>query len=172
MFDELRSAHGELSYRMKRFGDYLLVTPQQLVADLQEHALDWFMSVVGVGQAPGTGSASGTIPTVLFCGEISASTHQVLRSSLPEQSLFVRGAQAARGAVSLATIALQRMREGHTDDPLTLEPLYLRRPSITKSTRKQPLLSDTALGTGETQGTVPTAPVHAVEGGEDSALRR
>ncbi len=204
MFDELRSAHGELSYRMKRFGDYLLVTPQQLVAYLQEHALDWFMPAVGAGQAQAdrdkplslrvptvsafveagqaqdTGSAQGTIstppafqfPTILFCGEISASTHQVLRSSLPEQSLFVRGAQAARRAVSLAIIALQQMREGHTDDPLTLEPLYLRRPSITKSTRKQPLLSDTAVGTGETQGTVPTAPVHAVEGGEDSALRR
>ena len=180
MFDELRSAHGELSFRMKRFGDYRLVTPQQLVADLQEHALDWFVSAVGAGQAQGTGSAVArglapqvcTIPTILFCGEISASTHQVLRSSLPEQSLFVRGAQATRRAVSLATIAWQQMREGHTDDPMTLEPLYLRRPSITKSTRKQPLLSDTSVGTTEAQGTVPTVPVHTVEGGEDSALRR
>jgi tRNA threonylcarbamoyladenosine biosynthesis protein TsaB len=199
MFDELRSAHGELSYRMKRFGDYLLVTPEQLVAYLQEHALDWFMSAVeagqvqdtvptvsafmGVGQVQdtrsaqdtglvqGTGSVRGTIPTVLFCGEISASTHQVLRSSLPEQSLFVRGAQAARRAVSLATIALQQMREGHTDDPLTLEPLYLRRPSITKSTRKQPLLGDTIVGAGQEpcQGGAPTGQ-HAVER-EDSALR-
>ena len=140
MFDELRSAHGELSYRMKRLGDYLLVTPQQLVAYLQEHAPDWF-----------TDAKERQFPTVLFCGEIGPNTHQALHSSLPQHSLFVRGAQATRRAVSLATIALQRVREGHTDDPLTLEPLYLRRPSITKSTRKQPLLGDTTVGTGEVQ---------------------
>src|SRR5215472_4984170 len=35
MFGELHNAHGELSYQMKRLGDYLLVTPQQLVAYLQ-----------------------------------------------------------------------------------------------------------------------------------------
>src|SRR5262249_34245266 len=83
----------------------------------------------------------------LFCGEISVNTLQSLHSSLPQQSLFIRGAQAARRAVSLAAIALQQVGEGHTDDPLALEPLYLRRPSITKSTRKQPLLGDTTVGT-------------------------
>jgi len=128
MFDELRNAHGELSYQMKRLGDYLLVTPQQLVAYLQPLR---------------------TFPTVLFCGEISQSTHQALHSALPQQSLFVRGVLVARRAVSLAAIALQQMREGHIDDPLALEPLYLRRPSITKSTRKQSLLGGTALHTGE-----------------------
>jgi tRNA threonylcarbamoyladenosine biosynthesis protein TsaB len=131
-FDEFRSVHGELAYHMQRFGDYLLGTPQQLVAYLQEHAADWFMHAEGQ-----------SLPTVLFCGEISVNTQQALRSSLPQQSLFVRDAQATRRAVSLATIALQRVNEGHTDDPLLLEPLYLRRPSITKSTRKQPLLGDT-----------------------------
>src|SRR5262249_26037773 len=128
MFDELRNAHGELSYQMKRLGDYLLVTPQQLVAYLQ---------------------SLQTFSTVLFCGEIGQNTYQALYSALPQQSLFVRGAQAARRAASLAAIALRQMHEGHIDDPLALEPLYLRRPSITKSARKQPLLSDTALHTGE-----------------------
>jgi tRNA threonylcarbamoyladenosine biosynthesis protein TsaB len=40
----------------------------------------------------------------------------------------------------LAMLALQRIQDGTEDDPLLLEPLYLRRPSITTSTRKQPLL--------------------------------
>jgi len=133
MFDELYSAHGELSYRVKRLGDYLLVTPQQLVAYLQEHVPDWFSSAEGQ-----------QFPTIVFCGEIGLNTQQALRSSLPQQSLFVGSIQSARRAVSLATIALQRAREGHTDDPLVLEPLYLRRPSITKSTRKRPLLADPA----------------------------
>src|SRR5437763_6873674 len=42
IFDELCGVHGELSYRMKRLGDYLLATPQQLIAYVQEHAPDWF----------------------------------------------------------------------------------------------------------------------------------
>jgi tRNA threonylcarbamoyladenosine biosynthesis protein TsaB len=143
MFNELNSTQGELSYRMKRLSDYLLVTPQQLVAYLQEHAPEWVTSAVEAGQARGDSACQD--PTILFCGEISVNTHQALHSSLPQQSLFVRGAQATRRAVSLAAIALQRAREGHADDPLTLEPLYLRRPSITKSTRKQPLLGGTTL---------------------------
>jgi tRNA threonylcarbamoyladenosine biosynthesis protein TsaB len=132
MFDELHGAHGELSYRMKRLSDYLLVTPQQLVAYLQEHAPDWFMP-----------AEERPFPTIVFCGEISLNTQQALHSSLPQHSLFVKGAQASRRASSLAAMALQQVREGHTDDPLALEPLYLRRPSITKSARKQPLLDDT-----------------------------
>jgi tRNA threonylcarbamoyladenosine biosynthesis protein TsaB len=159
MFDEvgaeLATVQGELSYRLKRLGDYLLVTPQQLVTYLQEHAPDWFGSAVGAGQAQEGRDKPQPLhapvfqfPTVLFCGEIGPHTHQALYSALPQQSLFVRGAQAARRAVSLAAIALQRVHEGHVDDPLTLEPLYLRRPSITKSTRKQPLLGDVAVGIG------------------------
>ena len=38
---------------------------------------------------------------------------------------------------------LATIQEGNEDDPLLLEPLYLRRPSITTSTRKQPLLGGT-----------------------------
>jgi tRNA threonylcarbamoyladenosine biosynthesis protein TsaB len=151
---------GELSYRMKRVSDYLLVTPQQLVAYLQEHMLDWFPSAVRGGLAqdstPAVMAQGPTVsdfpfPGVLFCGEISRNTHQVLYSSLPQQSLFVRGIQATRRAVSLATIALQQLHEGRMDDPLTLEPLYLRRPSITKSTRKQPVLGDTTVERGQVQ---------------------
>ncbi len=132
MFDELHGAHGELSYRMKRLSDYLLVTPQQLVAYLREHVPDWF-----------TSAGEQQFPPIVFCGEISLNTQQALHSSLPQQGLFVGGAQAVRRATSLAVMALQQVHEGHTDDPLALEPLYLRRPSITKSTRKQQLLDDT-----------------------------
>jgi tRNA threonylcarbamoyladenosine biosynthesis protein TsaB len=190
VFDEvgagLAPAQGELSYRMKRLGDYLLVTPQQLVTYLQEHAPDWFGSALGAGQAQegedrrddckGPHAPAFQFPTVLFCGEIGPHTHQALYSALPQQSLFVRGPQAARRAVSLAAIALQRVHEGHVDDPLTLEPSYLRRPSITKSTRKQPLLGDatggivpaTQQGIGHSEPSV-SAGLHTIER-KDSAL--
>jgi hypothetical protein len=147
---------------MRRLGDYLLVTPQQLAAYLQEQASDRGGQAGeggGESQLVGVPTASAfQFPTVLFCGEMSQNTQQALRSALPERSLFVGGAQAVRRAVSLAAIALQKVHEGHTDDPLTLEPLYLRRPSITKSTRKQPLLGDTTVENGRPQGTAPTIP--------------
>ena len=149
LFDELRSPHGELSYHMKKLGDYLLVTPERLVAYLQEHVTDWFLQ------------NGESLPTVVFCGEISATTQLALYSSLPQRSLFVRDVQAARRAVSLAAIALQHMSEGHIDDPLLLEPLYLRRPSITKSTRKQSLFGAT---------TPPSTDQHTIER-EKGALR-
>ena len=41
---------------------------------------------------------------------------------------------------ALAALAQQRLLEQRVDDPLALEPFYLRRPSITSSSRKQPLL--------------------------------
>jgi tRNA threonylcarbamoyladenosine biosynthesis protein TsaB len=140
LFDELRSSQGELSYRMKKLGDYLLVTPGQLVAYLQEHKAGWCSQI----------DEEQPLPTMLFCGEISTNSQQALHAFLPQQSLFVQDIHASRSAVSLAAIALQRMSEGHIDDPLLLEPLYLRRPSITKSTRKQPFLGNTiALSTDQ-----------------------
>jgi hypothetical protein len=72
---------------------------------------------------------------------------------------------------------LQRVHEGHVDDPLTLEPLYLRRPSITKSTRKQPLLGDTAAGIGPDRDSrcregLPSRLSHASQGIAPTAQQR
>ena len=59
---------------------------------------------------------------------------------MQDKCLFVNSVLATRHASVLAMLALQRLHDGKEDDPLLLEPLYLRRPSITTSTRKQPLL--------------------------------
>src|SRR5262249_50762986 len=45
-----------------------------------------------------------------------------------------------RRAGLLAELASQRLERGEADNPLTLEPLYLRRPHITVSTRQRPQL--------------------------------
>ena len=58
------------------------------------------------------------------------------------ESYFVDSVQAVRRSSVLARLALERLQAGAVDDPLVLEPLYLRRPSITTSTRKQPLLGN------------------------------
>ena len=131
-FDEFHAGSGELTYHSKQLGDYFLFLPQQLAAYLQEQVPGWFDS-----------SSEAESPAFLFCGEMSEPSRQALHAALPDQSLFADGLSSARHATTLAILALQRLHEGKEDDPLVLEPLYLRRPSITTSTRKRPLLGDT-----------------------------
>ena len=141
--DEHRDSSGNMAYTLKRLGEYLLLTPEQLATYLQEQANTWF-GIPGGRQ----------MPSFLFCGEISAASRQALQTKMQEQSLFVGEMQTARHAWVLAMLALQRLHAGDIDDPLLLEPLYLRRPSITTSARKQPLLggkSPRSTTTGQSQ---------------------
>ncbi len=121
--------NGEITYQIRQLSDYLLLPPHGLSAYLQERANTW----VGV---PG----ERALPPFLFCGELSPASRQALYDAMQEQSLFVENVQAVRHASMLAMLALQRLHNGEEDEPLFLEPLYLRRPSITTSVRKQPLL--------------------------------
>jgi tRNA threonylcarbamoyladenosine biosynthesis protein TsaB len=128
VFEE--SYNGNLiEYQIRQMSDYLLLTPQHLSSYLQEQASTW----VGV---PG----ERKLPPFLFCGELSQASRLALYQHMQEQSLFVENIQAVRHASALAMLALQRLYNGEEDDPLLLEPFYLRRPSITTSARKQPLL--------------------------------
>lgn len=129
IFEEPASTDADRLYRIRRLGDYLLCSPQHLAVYLQEHMRDWLA-------VPGEEG----YPPFLFCGEISAASRQALCSDLAGHGLFVGNLEATRRASALASLALQRLRDNQVDDPLILEPFYLRRPSITKSARKQPLL--------------------------------
>ncbi len=127
---------------LKQLGDYLLVTPQQLAAHLQEQD-EHVRELLHL-------SAGQPLPPILFCGEIAPASRQSLLTHLSTQCLFVSSPATARRASTLALLAMQRLRANQGDDPLSLEPLYLRRPSITISARKQPLL-----GTGDRQSSGP-----------------
>jgi tRNA threonylcarbamoyladenosine biosynthesis protein TsaB len=129
LFDELSEPGGYVTYRSRQLSDYLLLSPQRLSAYLLEHANEW-VSVPG----------ERLLLPFLFCGEISVASRQVLHAHMHENCLFVPGLQSARRSSVLALLAFQRLRNGEEDDPLLLEPLYLRRPSITASTRKRALL--------------------------------
>ncbi|HVB74072.1 MAG TPA: tRNA (adenosine(37)-N6)-threonylcarbamoyltransferase complex dimerization subunit type 1 TsaB [Ktedonobacteraceae bacterium] len=127
LFDESEQA-GQLSYDMRRLSDYLLDSPAQLRVYIHAHLNEW-------SGTPG----ERQLPPVLFCGEISEASCVALAEQLPE-SLFLTSLQSTRHASTLATLAFQHFQHGIVDDPFLLEPLYLRRPSITTSARKQPLL--------------------------------
>ena len=128
LFDE-RDSNGEITHHIRQLSEYLMLSPQQLVTHLSEHMNQW----AGV---PGKRQVS----PILFCGELSETTRQVIYEQMQGKSLFINNLQAIRRASTLAFLAIQRLYEGRIEDPMLLEPLYLRRPSITKSTRKQPLL--------------------------------
>jgi tRNA threonylcarbamoyladenosine biosynthesis protein TsaB len=142
VFDEMIE-EGLITYQIRRLSDYLLLSPQDLITYLKDQLGSW----VGVPGEP-------DLPPFLFCGEINEATRQALYMHMPEQSMFVNELQSTRHASTLATLAIQRILEGILDDPLVLEPLYLRRPSITTSARKQPLLGrkpHRSADTGETE---------------------
>ncbi len=120
---------GDVSYSLLRLSDYELLSPQQLSSEIEEYLPVW----VGV-------AGERELAPILFCGEISAASQQALRERLQELALFAGSLQSTRYASVLAQLALQRLRSGNADNSLSLEPLYIRRPSITISTRKQPLL--------------------------------
>lgn len=127
LFDESEAA-GQVSYDLQRLSDYLLEAPARLKENVLARVNEW----AGV---PG----ERELPPVLFCGEMSEASRAALLAQMPE-SLFLPPLQSTRHAVTLATLAFSRFHSGIVDDPLLLEPLYLRRPSITTSARKQPLL--------------------------------
>ncbi|HJT57824.1 MAG TPA: tRNA (adenosine(37)-N6)-threonylcarbamoyltransferase complex dimerization subunit type 1 TsaB [Ktedonobacteraceae bacterium] len=130
-FDEMVNTNNEIVYQMHQLSDYLLLSPEHLSAYLQEQKNVW-----EVGAIPGNPEH----PPFLFCGEISDASRQALLERMSKRQFFVSKLQAARHASTLVMLAMQRLLDGIVDDPLLLEPLYLRRPSITTSTRKQPLL--------------------------------
>ncbi|HEV7234903.1 MAG TPA: tRNA (adenosine(37)-N6)-threonylcarbamoyltransferase complex dimerization subunit type 1 TsaB [Ktedonobacteraceae bacterium] len=131
--DNVMNEGGEVTYRLRQLGDYVLMSPPQIASYLHEQGNSWLST-------PG----EREVPSFLCCGEISAASRLALFAQMQGQGQFVSNVQAVRHASVLAMLALQRIQDGTEDDPLLLEPLYLRRPSITTSTRKQPLLGGTS----------------------------
>lgn len=128
LFDGQESV-GLVTYQAHRLGDYQVCSPQDLAQYVREEILPQV----------GTAGDPQTLPC-LCCGEISVASREALSEHMPGQTFFAPALQSVRRASVLAMLAQQRLAENVQDDPLLLEPLYLRRPSITTSVRKQPLL--------------------------------
>jgi tRNA threonylcarbamoyladenosine biosynthesis protein TsaB len=137
---------GSVSYRGQQLGDYQVLQPQALADYLRAQAPEWqaLFTASSEQPVPTERESKLAVPPFLFCGEVSVASRQALLQYLPQQSLFLDAMQSTRHASLLAQLAVQRLQDGRVDDPFVLEPLYLRRPSITKSTRKQPLLGGIA----------------------------
>ena len=73
-------------------------------------------------------------PTI-FCGPITPEIESELVERLGEKALVPRGVGRESRVVSMGAIGIERISRGDADDTVTLQPLYLRRPSISKPKR-------------------------------------
>lgn len=65
----------------------------------------------------------------LFCGEIDADTASAINEGMGSQASIAPAAAAVRRAGYLAELAVQRGNKGESDDPATMQAIYLPPPS-------------------------------------------
>lgn len=68
----------------------------------------------------------------LVTGEIAPELADRLRKAVAAKALIARPSAALRRPGALAELAAQRLRRGEVDDVSSLQPIYLRRPPITR----------------------------------------
>jgi len=76
----------------------------------------------------------------LFCGEIPPDIISEIQQNLGKQAIISQSNSPSR-ASTLAILGWRKLSRGEQDDPVTLQPLYLRPPHITKPRYKTPRLS-------------------------------
>lgn len=69
----------------------------------------------------------------IFCGEFVPLIAARLIEQLEQKAIMLSPAAGLRRAGFLAELGLKRLEVGDDDNPVTLQPLYLRGPSITKA---------------------------------------
>jgi tRNA threonylcarbamoyl adenosine modification protein YeaZ len=72
----------------------------------------------------------------VFCGSIPPDVVSRLREGLGGNAMIMSDGSGVRRASCLAELGWGRLKEGDPDHSPTLQPLYLRRPSITVSNRR------------------------------------
>lgn len=78
----------------------------------------------------------GVKEKTLFCGEYLPVVSEQLVSRLAGKAVIVSPVTALRRAGYLAELGMKRIAGGEIDDANTLQPVYLRRPSITTAKHK------------------------------------
>ena len=68
----------------------------------------------------------------ILCGEISDETKTGIEEALGTDALLTDTRGLTYRAACIGELGLAKLSKGEADDPSTLQPLYLRRPSITK----------------------------------------
>lgn len=76
---------------------------------------------------------------IFLCGDVRKEPIVHLRRELVGLVTVPSAAALVRRAGYLAELGARKLRRGEVDDPISLQPIYLRRPAITKSRRQDAL---------------------------------
>jgi len=76
---------------------------------------------------------SGITTETIFCGEYVPKVVLQIKGLLKEKAIIPSAIANLRRGGFLAELGLKRLEAGDTDKPATLQPVYLRRPSITRA---------------------------------------
>ena len=76
---------------------------------------------------------SGVNTKTIFCGEYMPAIAPRVTELLKEKAVIPSATTSLRRGAFLAELGLKRLEAGDNDEPATLQPVYLRRPSITKA---------------------------------------
>jgi len=77
-----------------------------------------------------------------FCGELTPTQITGIKKRLGVKAIIPPTPARLRRAAFLAELGQQRLKKGDYDQPTTLQPLYLRKPAITKPKQKIKNLGD------------------------------
>lgn len=91
--------------RWQRLTPYANTSPEEMAATIKEGA---------------------TSIATLFCGEITPETATTITGTLGKEAAIAPAAAGLRRASYLAELALQRAQRGESDDPATLQAIYLQ----------------------------------------------
>jgi len=83
--------------------------------------------IIAIDQLP-----EAVAPGAILCGEGLLDNGSYLREALGQKATVVEYPGPSLRLWALARLGAERLERGLTDDPATLQPLYLRRPSITQ----------------------------------------
>jgi len=73
----------------------------------------------------------------LFCGDISSSMMEEIQQNLGKQAMISQSNSPSRSSALIA-LGWRKLTTGEQDDPVTMQPIYLRAPHITKPKGKSP----------------------------------
>ena len=76
----------------------------------------------------------------IFCGEPTAAVIERLKEQLGPKAIIPSPVSRLRRAAFLAELGIKRLESDDCDPPASLQPIYLRRPAITKPKHSPPIV--------------------------------
>ncbi len=106
---------------------------EEIAAAIYQRKDDGWVQLMAETITTVDGLCSQIAAKTVFCGEYMPAIGGQLKDALKEKAVIITSTASWRRAGFLAELGLKRFENKDYDDPITLQPLYLRVPAITKA---------------------------------------